>query len=181
MSYKQVQFTKFMNLSLPTFSKSKNNQPRTNIIVNGEFTLDIQNNQALPGYISMIMCVSQHNSLGMCSTWNAGALRFVSLCIIIHSNQSPTRCNNFPVYYPDVYLQLNMFWAFSCPSSGAQWLQWQPLVLPTYCGDSSAVAGLTTNTAQLSPWYEGKSRGCHCSHWAPDVDRENAQNMFSYK
>jgi hypothetical protein len=25
------------------------------------------------------------------------------------SNKSPTRRNNFPVYYPDVYLQLNMF------------------------------------------------------------------------
>jgi len=37
-----------------------------------------------------------------------------------NSNKSPTRCNNFPVYYPDVYLQLNMFWVFSHPSSGAQ-------------------------------------------------------------
>jgi len=37
-----------------------------------------------------------------------------------NSNKSPTRCNNFPVYYPDVYLQLNMFQAFSRPSSGAQ-------------------------------------------------------------
>jgi hypothetical protein len=37
-----------------------------------------------------------------------------------NSNKSPTRCNNFPVYYPDVYLQLNMFWAFSRPSSRAQ-------------------------------------------------------------
>jgi hypothetical protein len=36
------------------------------------------------------------------------------------SNKSPTRCNNFPVYYPDVYLQLNMFWVFSRPSSRAQ-------------------------------------------------------------
>jgi len=36
------------------------------------------------------------------------------------SNKSPTRCNNFPVDYPDVYLQLNMFRAFSRPSSGAQ-------------------------------------------------------------
>jgi hypothetical protein len=35
-------------------------------------------------------------------------------------NKSPTRCNNFPVYYPDVYLQLNMFRTFSRPSSGAQ-------------------------------------------------------------
>ena len=55
------------------------------------------------------------------------------------SNKSPTRCNNFPVYYPDVYLQLNMFRAFPRPSSGAQWLQWQPLVLPSYHGDSRAV------------------------------------------
>jgi hypothetical protein len=55
------------------------------------------------------------------------------------SNKSPTRCNNFPVYYPDVYLQLNMFPVYSRPSSGAQWLQWQPLVLPSYRGDSRAV------------------------------------------
>ena len=32
-----------------------------------------------------------------------------------------------------------MFRVFSRPSSGAQWLQWQPLVLPSYRGDSSAV------------------------------------------
>jgi len=44
-----------------------------------------------------------------------------------------------PVYYPDIYLQLNMFRAFSRPSSGAQWLQWQPLVLLSYRGDSRAV------------------------------------------
>jgi hypothetical protein len=29
----------------------------------------------------------------------------------------------FQFYYPDVYLKLNMFWAFSRPSSGAQRLQ----------------------------------------------------------
>ena len=60
--------------------------------------------------------------------------------IYIKSNKSPTRCNNFSVYYPDVYLQLNMFRAFSRPSSGAQWLQWQPLVLPLECGDGRAVS-----------------------------------------
>jgi hypothetical protein len=53
------------------------------------------------------------------------------------------------IYYPDVRLQLNMFRAFSCPLSGAQWLQWQHLVLPSYRGDSRAVfvvgpAGPTT-------------------------------------
>jgi hypothetical protein len=31
------------------------------------------------------------------------------------SNKSPTRCNNFPGYYPDVYLQLNMFQAVFLP------------------------------------------------------------------
>ena len=77
-----------------------------------------------------------------------------------------------------------MIRAFSCPSSGAQWLQWQPLVLPSYRGDIRAVfvvgpAGPTTNTARLSPRYEGKTRGCHCSHWAPDDGRENARNMLA--
>jgi hypothetical protein len=42
-----------------------------------------------------------------------------SKCLLLISNKSPTRCNNFPVYYPDVYLQLNMFRAFSRPLSGA--------------------------------------------------------------
>ena len=32
-----------------------------------------------------------------------------------------------------------MFRAFSRPSSGTQLLQWQPLVLPSYRGDSRAV------------------------------------------
>jgi hypothetical protein len=54
-------------------------------------------------------------------------------------NKSPTWCNSFSVYYPDVCLQLNKFRAFSRPSSGAQWLQWQPLVLPSYRSNSRAV------------------------------------------
>jgi hypothetical protein len=73
-----------------------------------------------------------------------------------NSNKSPTWCNNFSVYYPDVCLQLNMFRAFFRPSSGAQWLLWQPLVLPSYRGDIRAVfvvgpAGPTTNTSRL--WF----------------------------
>jgi hypothetical protein len=31
------------------------------------------------------------------------------------------------------------------------------------------------------PRYEGKTRGCHCSHWAPDDGRENVRNMLSCK
>ena len=82
----------------------------------------------------------------------------------IQINHQP-ECKNFSVYYPDVCLQLNMFRAFTRPSSGAQLLQWQPLVLPSYRGDSRAVfvvgpGGPNMNTAWLSPRYECKTRGC---------------------
>jgi len=34
---------------------------------------------------------------------------------------------------------------------------------------------------RLSPRYEGKTRGCYCSRWAPDDGRENARNILSCK
>jgi hypothetical protein len=43
------------------------------------------------------------------------------------------------------------------------------------------VIGPTTNTAGLSSRYEGKTRGCHSRHWAPDDGRENARNMLGCK
>jgi hypothetical protein len=58
---------------------------------------------------------------------------------VICSNKSPTRCNNFPVYYPDVYLQLNMFRAFCRPSSGAHdcsgnlWFYLRIVVIAVLC------------------------------------------------
>ena len=68
----------------------------------------------------------------------------------IQINQ-PTRCNNFSSLLCDVYVQLNMFWASSRPSSGAQQLQWQPLVLPLERGGSSAVGrGRASPTATNS-------------------------------
>ena len=63
-----------------------------------------------------------------------GALTFWHRSFTFNSNKSPTWINNFSVYYPDV-----CFGAFSRPLSGARWLQWQPLVLPSYRGDSRAV------------------------------------------
>ena len=69
-----------------------------------------------------------------------------------NSKKSPTWCNNFSVYYPDLCLQLNMFRAFFCPSSGAQWLQWQPLILPSYRGDSRAVFVV----GPAGRWWAGK-------------------------
>jgi len=73
-------------------------------------------------------------------------------------NKSPTWCNSFPVYYPDVCLQFSMFRAFSRPSSWAQWLQWQPLVLPSYRADSRAVFVVRPAGRPARPW---KQHGYH--------------------
>ena len=143
----------------------------------------------LPLYTSMMYTKI---TLPLLSLW----FTFWHRSFTFNSNKSPTWCNSFSIYYPDVCLQLNMFRAFSRlssgasrPSSGAQWLQWQPLLLLSYCGDSRAVfvvrlvmiTSPTMSTAQLSPRYEGKTRGCHCNHWAPDDGRENARNMLRFK
>jgi hypothetical protein len=77
---------------------------------------------------------------------------------LYNSNKSPTWWNNFSVYYPDVCLQLNMFWAFSRPTSGAQWLQWQPLVLPSYHSDSRAVFMVRPAGWLARPWTQ---HDCH--------------------
>jgi hypothetical protein len=85
---------------------------------------------SMAGVLLLIFQYFTYSSLILCS------LTFWHQSFTFNSNKSPTWCNNFSVYYPDVRLQLNMFRAFSRPSSGAQWLQWQPLILPSYRGDS---------------------------------------------
>jgi len=64
-------------------------------------------------------------------------------------------------------------------ASGFAFVSW----LQSCCvrGWAGLPVGPTTNTAWLSPRYEGKTRGCHCSYWAPDDARENARNMLSCK
>jgi hypothetical protein len=83
----------------------------------------------------------------------------------IQINQ-PTSWNNPSCLLLDVYLHLNMFRASSHPSSGAQQLQQQPLVLPSERGDSSAVghgwAGRPKHNQQ------------HCYHHALKVKPEAA-------
>jgi hypothetical protein len=61
------------------------------------------------------------------------------------------------------------------------WFYLRFVVTVVLCSWSGRPAGPTTNTARLSPRYEDKTRGCHCSHWAPDDGRENARNMLSCK
>jgi len=55
------------------------------------------------------------------------------------------------------------------------------VVIVVLCSWSGRLTCPTTNTARLSPRYEGKTRGCYCCHWALDDGRENARNMLSCK
>jgi hypothetical protein len=61
------------------------------------------------------------------------------------------------------------------------WFFLRIVVIAVLCSWSGRPAGPTTNTARLSPRYEGKTRGCYCSHLASDDGRENARNTLSYK
>jgi hypothetical protein len=72
----------------------------------------------------------------------------------------------FLKFITDVYVQLNMFQASSRPSSRAQQLQEQPLVLPLECGDSSAVGRGRAGW----PYHDQQ----HCYHHATTVKPEAA-------
>ena len=94
------------------------------------------------------------------------------VCKSVHHHafqiNQPTRCNNFSSLLLDIYsyVQLNMFRSSSCPSSGAQQRQLQPLVLLLEHGGSSAVgrgwAGWPGHDQQ------------HCYHHAPTTKPEVA-------
>jgi hypothetical protein len=48
--------------------------------------------------------------------------------------------------------------------SGSLWFYLRIVVTAMLCSWSGRPASPTTNTARLSPRFEGKTRGCHCSH-----------------
>jgi len=79
----------------------------------------------------------------MLKTANSYVFKAFKVCKSGHHHtiqiNQPTRCNNSSSLLLDVYVQLNMFRPSSRPSSGAQQLQYQPLVLPLERGVSSAV------------------------------------------
>jgi len=64
--------------------------------------------------------------------------------------------------------------------SSGLWFYLRIVVIAVLCSWSGRTSPIT-NTAQLSPRYEGKTRGCYCSRWAPDDGWENARNMLSCK
>jgi len=62
-------------------------------------------------------------------------------------------------------------------ASGFTFVSWWQLYC--VCGRAGRPAGPTTNTPRLSLRYEGKTRGCHCIHWAPDGGRENPETCWA--
>ena len=118
--------------------------------------------------------------------------RFVSLTFWhqsfkFNSNNSPTWCKNFQFIILTFIYSSTCFGRFFAhyqelnDCSGSLWFYLRIVVIVVLRSRSGRPAGPTTNTARLSPRYEGKTRGCHCSHWAPDNERKNARNMLSYK
>jgi hypothetical protein len=65
--------------------------------------------------------------------------------------------------------------------SGSLWFHLCLVVIVVLCLWSGRPAGRPDHTVRLSPRYESFTRGCHCSHWAPDEGWENAGNMLSCK
>jgi hypothetical protein len=71
-----------------------------------------------------------------------------------------------------LFLQLNKFLSFSSPSSGALWEQWQPLVLPSYRGDSCAVF-----MVEPASW-QARQRTKHNCHQDMKVNQEAATTVI---
>jgi hypothetical protein len=65
--------------------------------------------------------------------------------------------------------------------SSSLWFYLRIVVTVVLCSWSGRPAGPTTNTTRLSLRQEGKTRGCHCSHWAADDGRGKARNILSCK
>jgi hypothetical protein len=67
------------------------------------------------------------------------SIKIVNKCYWSIQINQLTRCNNFSSLLLEVYVQLNMFRASWRPLSGAQQLQWEPLLLPLDLYSSSSV------------------------------------------
>jgi hypothetical protein len=82
--------------------------------VSGGFT-EVQNEN---------LSLSESRKIYICIVLNLKIVQVFKVCKSLHYHTIQINCQLdatiSPVYYPDVYLQLSLFWASSRPSSGAQ-------------------------------------------------------------
>jgi hypothetical protein len=113
---------------------------------------------------------------------HATIFQFIILTFIVVNNHEPEPWT----WNPDVCLHLKRF--RSRPSSGAQWLQWQPLVLPLYRDDIRAVfvvgpasrwnmvvAVLLVVIVPIGPDHDQQ----HCYHHVPKANRRRLLQFIS--
>jgi hypothetical protein len=93
----------------------------------------------------------------------------VKVCKSVHHQtiqiNRPTRCNSLSTLLPDVYLQLNMFRASSCPSSGTTTTAAAASGLPSERGESSAVG----RSRAGRPNYDQQHRYNHAPKVKPEA------------
>jgi hypothetical protein len=100
----------------------------------------------------------------------------------IQINQQ-TRCNHFPIYYPDVYLQLNVFRAFSRQhqelNSSLWFYRWNVVVavLLVVFGPVNRPDHDQQHCYHHAPTVKPKAATAVVV--APDDGREDARNMLS--
>jgi hypothetical protein len=96
----------------------------------------------------------------------------------------PTGCNKFSSLLLVIYVQLNMFWASPCSSSGAKTIAVAASGLPSERGDSSAVgrsrAGRPDHNQQHCYHHTSavKPEAATAVVVAPDDGHEDARNML---
>jgi hypothetical protein len=121
----------------------------------------------IQGVLKFKVCKSVHyRTIQINNQHDATIFKFIILTFVYSS----TCFRRFPAHHQE----LN-----DC--FGSLWFYLRIMVIVILCLWSGWRASRTTNTARLSPQYKGKTRGCHCSHWAPDDGRENVWNMLSCK
>jgi hypothetical protein len=144
------------------FTPLRHGQPALNVNFQGFRT---RNQNLKTTVVQLLQQSIIHSSHGRHYPNNNGTstLKF-EVCKSVHhltiQRNQITRCNNFSSLLLDDYVQPNVFRASSRPSSGAQRLQQQHLVLLLERGDSSAVG-------------RGRSQQ-HCYHHASTVKPEAA-------
>jgi hypothetical protein len=87
-----------------------------------------------------------------------------------NSNELPTLCKNFQFIILTFVYSSTCFGRFPAhlqelnDRSGSLWFYFRIVMTVALCSWSGRPAGPTTNTARLSPRYEGKTGGCHGSN-----------------